>query len=585
MQKMDLKAEKLNFLTTTRFLMQFIDEFKLQYVLFYIGWLFHTIVLIVSPIIFGIMINQVVYYQDIKLFISLGMVFLYVTVFGVILYYLIYEMYAYLWNAVNRQLRLKLFRTLQNLSLTEYNKLKHGETVNMIEFWSVQGVNFLIRNIIHFFNNIFFIVVCLGIILLINWKFALITVVLVPFSVVISYFTGRKVRSNSDKNKEENANYFSWLFEVFHGFTEIRLLGVEKRIKQQFESKQTKINDINAQIAMDNLIAKEGLVNIKNIILLLQYALLAYLAVKNDMSIGIITVLLTFFHLLSDKLTQVVETCMDAQQRISIIQHMKDFLEKETYCKNIEEKMEMQDKVESIQFQNCCFSYGDEMILKDINLTINAGEKIAIVGSSGSGKSTLLNLLLGFHEPTGGNVFVNGKNMKDIKIDSFYKRVSVVFQNVLLFKGNIKNNILMGNGASEKEMVDACINASIYDEISSLDKGFEADVAEAASNFSGGQRQRIGIARAYVKDADMVIFDEATSALDTENEYKIIQAWNRILKNKIGVIVSHRLDVVMSCDSIIMLKEGTILAKGTPLEMAENGDFRALFAIAEGDNS
>lgn len=579
MKNGDSKGVKLNYFTTTKFLLQFITDFKIEYSLFYVGWLFHTIVLVITPIIFGIMVNQIVYYQNLNLFITLGMVFLFVTVFGVILYFLIYEMYAYLWNAVNRQLRLKLFRSLMRLSMTEYNKLKHGETVNMIEFWSIEGVNFLIRNVVHFLNNLVLLIVSIGIIFFINWRFALITIILVPISVTISLHIGKKVRSNSDKNKDMYASYFSWLFELVHAFTEIRFLGAEKKVCTQFEQKQTAINENNTKIAFDNLIAKESLVNIKNIILLAQYVLLAYLAIKNDMTIGTITALLTFFNIVSNTLTEVVERCIDAQKRISKIQQIKDFLDQGNYCDHVQDQVPLQDKVECIEFQNCCFSYGEEAILNDISFTVRKGQKIAVVGNSGSGKSTLLSLLLNFYEPTSGKVLVNGKNMNEINIESFYRHVSVVFQNVLLLKGNIKNNILMGKIDSEEKMIDSCKAAAIYDEISLMEQGFESYVEGAGSNLSGGQRQRIGIARAYVRDADVVVLDEATSALDAENESKIVNEWKRILVNKIGVIVSHRLHVVMNCDYVIMLNSGRICAKGTPLQMMENQEFRDLFGI------
>ena len=577
------KDKKLNYYSTVRFLSSFIKDNKIEYVLFYVGWLFHTLVSVIGPIVFGIMINQIVYYQNIKLFIKIGMVFLFVTIFGVVLYYLIYEMYAYLWNSVNRQLRLKLYSKLQRISMKDYSNLKYGETVNLIEFWSTECVNFLIRNVVHFFNNIILISLCYIVTFLINWKFGLVAVLMVPISITVSHRTGKKIRKNSDINKEDYSRYFSWLFEKIHALSDLRMLGAEDAVVKQLEDKQDEINDKNMQIAMDNQVSKEGLINVKNVILVLQYGLMGYFSIKCGMTIGVVMVLLSFFSIISTNMTQVVDCYMDSQNRISIIQKIKDFIDRPSYDDGIGTKKTLDEKINKIKISDCCFSYGDNEVLKDINLEVESGQVCAIVGDSGSGKSTLLNLLLGFYMPDKGNVLINDIDLREIDLESYYRHLGVVFQNVLLLKGNVRKNIVMEREKSEIEMIEAAKAAEIHNEIMTIENGYDSYVENGGSNFSGGQRQRIGIARAYARNADVIIMDEATSALDADNEEKIVEKWGQIFENKIGITVTHKLGVAMKCNRILMIRNGMIVASGTPQQMVNNADFRELFAIKEGE--
>lgn len=575
-----MKNTKMNFWSATKFIYRFMRDMKLQYMLFYVGWLFHTVVVVITPIIFGVMINQIVYYNNIEKFIQVGMVFLYVTIFGVILYYLIYEMYADVWNGINGNLRRSMFRHLQRLSAEELVRLDHGETVGMIKYWTMECVNFVVRNIVHNINNILKILACIFIIFKISPIFGGITIVLVPLSVTVSLKIGKKIRDNSDKNRDEYGSYLSWLFEVVHGLSDIKLMGAEEKVYDKLDKKLIGINGWKQKIAEENALGNELLVNIKNVILILQYGLLAYFAIHENLTIGTIMVLLTFFNTLSDSLSQVAKSYMDAQYRISIVQKIKDFFEKETMAQEGKSGECVCDHIQRIEFVDCDFSYGESKVLKNVSFSIERGEKVAIVGASGSGKTTLLNMLLGFCSPHRGLVMVNGKMLQDYSTESYYEHVSAVFQQVILLEGTLYDNLGMGEEISEKRLKEVCEAAAIYDEIMGWQDGFATKVEIGGTNFSGGQKQRMGIARAYLRNSDLVIMDEATSALDSEKEERIIAEWGKILKDRMCVMVSHRLNTVLHCDKIIMLKDGEVFEIGTPEEFMEsNKEFKELFAI------
>lgn len=574
-------AYKLNFYRTTKFLWKYIKDLRMRYILFYMGWLFQTIVEIITPIVFGMMINQVVYNNNLTAFIKIGLIYLGITVFGIILYYGLYEMYGVLWNRINRSLRMGMFEQLQKLSANEMTSLNHGETVNMIQFWSSEGVHFMIRNIVHNINNIFRILICVSIIFWVNPVFGFITVLMVPVSVLATFKIGNRVRNNAEKNNDNYSKYISWLFEIASSLSELRLWGAKSEILKKYDEKLKEINRLDAKIEMDNTVGGEVVANIKNFILVIQYVLLAYFAINNDLKVGVITVMLTYFTMLSSSLSRLVTNHMDAQKRIAVIERIYNFLGKES-CDQCGDKYDLEEDINEITFRNCSFRYSSEnpLILDKVNFSIHRGEKVAIVGSSGSGKSTLLNLMLGLYQPVEGNLLLNGTDISKYNPSSLYEHISAVSQQVLLFKGTIRDNLQMGENITETDLVKACQAAGIYEYVLEQEKGFDTVIERRGENLSGGQRQRIGIARAYLRKADLVIMDEATASLDDENEKVILNKWDEVLQGKTCVVVSHRISTVMSCDRVILLKDGKIHAMGTPIELKEHClELRKLFAL------
>lgn len=571
---------RLHFVTTFRFLWQYIKDLKWRYASFYMGWLFHTIVGVVTPVIFGNMINEIIYDNDLRAFIHMSLIFLGITVIGIILYYIIYEMYGSLWNGMNRRLRMGMFEQLQQLEASELSALQHGDTVNMIQFWSNEGVHFMVRNVVHNANNLFSIMLYLVMIFRANPVFGATSVIMVPISVFATFKISSRLRVNSKKNKDRYSKYISWLFEIAESFAELRLWSAEENVLKKYDNRQKEMNRLNAKIEMDNTLGEELLANIKNIVLVVQYGLLAYFAICEDMKMGTITVMLAYFTMLSASLSQFVRYHMDAQKRIAVIEKIRHFFEK----KRIDEgqgKGDLKEKITDITFENCSFGYHSQAtVLEKVNFSIRQGEKVAIVGSSGAGKSTLLNLLLGLYEPVAGKILLNGKDITQYNKSSLYDHVSVVFQQILLFAGTIRENLQMGQAIPEAELTEACEAADILAYVSAQKDGFDAVIENWGSNLSGGQRQRLGIARAYLKESDFVILDEATSALDAGTEGYILEKWNAALHGRTCLVVSHRLSTVMKCDKVILLKAGKIAGIGTPGEMREQcQEFRELFVL------
>jgi subfamily B ATP-binding cassette protein MsbA len=245
------------------------------------------------------------------------------------------------------------------------------------------------------------------------------------------------------------------------------------------------------------------------------------------------------------------------------------------------EAVELKKIEKGIVFKNVNFSYNSTLVLRDINLTADKGQIIAIVGESGAGKSTLLDLIPRFYEPLSGTIEIDGTDINLIKGDSLLEQIAIVSQQTFLFNRSLADNILYGRkDASFEEIEDAAKAANIHDFIIDLPKGYDTIVGEQGVKLSGGQRQRVTIARAILKDAPILILDEATSSLDSESEKLVQEALDNLIKNKTTFVIAHRLSTIRHANRIIVLKSGSIIESGTHDELLEKeGEYKKLYRI------
>lgn len=250
------------------------------------------------------------------------------------------------------------------------------------------------------------------------------------------------------------------------------------------------------------------------------------------------------------------------------------YLDEEPTIKTEEPIQNLEQLQEGIHFSDLHFAYSSsEPVLKNINLHIPKGQKVALVGESGAGKSTLADLVSRFYDPTNGFIAFDDINIKNLPIQNLRQLVGIVSQEPVLFHDSIRNNIIFNTGKSEEEMVEAAKTANAHDFIMQLDNGYETIVGDRGSRLSGGQRQRITIARAVLKDPQILLLDEATSALDTESEKVVQMALEKLMQNRTSLIIAHRLSTVMNCDQIVVLKKGEIVETGTHRELIAQGGY------------
>ena len=243
----------------------------------------------------------------------------------------------------------------------------------------------------------------------------------------------------------------------------------------------------------------------------------------------------------------------------------------------------LNDFKNNIEFKNVNFEYvPNKPVLKNINLTIQKGETLAIVGNSGGGKSSLVNLIPRFYDVKSGSILIDGIDLKDLSLKSLRHNISMVFQDNFLYSGTIKENIMMGNpNATVKELKSAIQSAHLEETINTLPDGLDTALGERGLTLSGGQRQRVAIARAMLRNAPIVILDEATSALDNESEAIVQKAMDNLMQNRTVFIIAHRLSTIKNADRIIVINDGEVVEMGTHEELLEiqNGHYKTLYEM------
>ena len=237
----------------------------------------------------------------------------------------------------------------------------------------------------------------------------------------------------------------------------------------------------------------------------------------------------------------------------------------------------------SIEFKNVNFLYDDAVILKNINLKIEKGKTVALVGSSGAGKSTLADLVPRFHDVSSGEILVDGINIKDYSLHSLRGLISIVTQEPILFNNTIANNIALGmDNATQAEIKEAAKIANAHDFIMKKEEGYNTNIGDRGMKLSGGERQRLTIARAVLKNPPILILDEATSSLDTESERLVQDAINNLMSNRTSIVIAHRLSTIRHANEIIVLQKGEIVERGTHDSLiAQNGFYKRLVDMQE----
>jgi len=587
--------KKLNYFSAIQFLSKYIGRHKRNFIMFYCGWFFDTMLRIIMPILFGIMIDEIVYHQNIDSFLRISLVFVIMSVFSCLLYFLIYAQHQYLMSMYCFDIQRDIFRHYTKCSAEYLVEAKSGDIVTMIQFYARECMHFVIRNIIHIINAILEIGLLVVYIFIISPWIGVLVLVAVPMAVLVNARFGKKIRDYSNEQREMYGTYVSFIYEILTAVRDIRLLGAKRKVNHEIVGHQRKMIDVNIKSGIASITAQNIIDGTNLVIQLVIFTMTAYLVINGDMTIGLLTVVLAYFASLKWRFTQVSESYLDAQNRVGFIQRIYDFMQAPTED-GWKGKNELVVTDGEIKFEGVSFSYcqngnsphgeypSSPSVLQNFNLHIKAGEKFSLCGKSGCGKTTLAYMLIGFYQAQAGEIYIDGQKLPECSLRSIRKNIGMISQDVLLFAGSIKENLLLGKPrANEQELWSALERAGIADFIKTLPEGMDTPIGVGGTGLSGGQKQRISIARIYLKDPKIIIFDEATSSLDDETEQMIHDAWDQVLKGRTSIVVAHRQSAVMLCERTAIMVDGVIAEIGDPLTMEKESDlFRELFVVKEG---
>jgi subfamily B ATP-binding cassette protein MsbA len=482
------------------------------------------------------------------------------------------------WSAMHAiaDIRTKLFSHLQNLSLGFFNRASTGDLIARITN-DTQVLNGIIgSSFASMVKDPVTILCLLGYQLATQPALTLISIVVFPMCIVPIIIYGRKVRKSARAVQEYNAELTNLMHESFTGNRVIKAYNLEDTVSAQFRATTRKYVGQMMRVVRANEIPSQlmeffGAVGVALVFLYIQHSMQFLPKDQQPQESDFLTFVLTIVMIYPPiksltRLHNQLHQARAASERVFQLLALKNSVPEPAAP-----KMLHADKAD-IVFENLDFNYGEKPVLRSINLTVKAGQLVALVGASGSGKTTLANLLLRFYDPVHGVVKIGGVDLRDVSTRDLRNQIAVVAQENILFNDTIRRNIELGRlGATNEQIIAAAKHAYACDFITQKPEGFDAVIGEKGVSLSGGQRQRLAIARAVLKNAPILVLDEALSALDSESERIVQNALDELMKGRTTICIAHRLSTIFHADMIVVLDQGRIVETGRHAELIQHG--------------
>ncbi len=491
---------------------------------------------------------------------------------------------AFVQQSVIRKFRNELFAKYQRLSLDYFHRRRTGQIISRV----TNDVVVLNESIDIGFNRLVTDLLMAGVLfsflIILSWKLTLLAMVVLPIVFGFIWFVGNKLRKYSERSQEKMADVNSVLEESITNMRVVKAFAMEKfelkkffaATKDYFRSllRMTRIRHLASPIN-DMLATAAG-------VMILLYAGRQIISGSGEIDAGdFMTFIFAMFTMIRPvkSLTQIH---VKLQEGLAAAERIFEVIDADEKIVDRPDSKTMTKFNHSISYEAVSFSYNEtEQVLDNVSFTVNSGEVVAVVGPSGAGKSTLLDLLPRFYQPQSGIISIDGIDIRQIKLASLRNLMGIVTQETLLFNDTIANNIAYGlEDIGRQEIIEAAKMANAHQFIEEFAKGYESEVGNRGVMLSGGQRQRLAIARALLKNPQILIFDEATSALDTESELLVQQAIDRLMSGRTVLVIAHRLSTIKHADRIIVIDDGRIVESGNHSDLLSNdGLYNRLYSL------
>jgi len=484
-------------------------------------------------------------------------------------------------NGVVRDLRNKMYNKSMSLPLTYYSGERKGDLMSRMSS-DVQEIEWSIMQTLEMvFREPLTIVILFTIMLVISAKLTFYILILLPIAGIIIALLGKSLKNASRNSKETLGSLISVIEESLGSLKVIKAFGAESFMKKKFEELNQSYFKQNVKVYRKTDLSSPLTEIIVTGILMVILFLGGKMVFEGELTGASF---ITYFALASQlvpPLKQLTTAYNNIQKGIASEERIDKILLAEESIKDAAGARELKGFNSGISYKNVSFAYhkGDKgYVLKNIQLEIKKGKTIALVGQSGSGKTTLADMLPRFYDCEEGQISIDGINIKELSIKSLRERIAVVTQESILFNDTIANNIAFGrNDISQEEIERAAKIANAHDFIVTMPGGYQSNIGDRGGNLSGGQRQRLSIARAVLRNPDILILDEATSALDTESEKLVQDALSRLMKDRTSLVIAHRLSTIANADEIMVMEQGQIIERGNHKELlALNGVYKKL---------
>lgn len=480
---------------------------------------------------------------------------------------------AYIGQDTIRRFREKMVANLLNLDMDFFNEFRTGELISRTTN-DIDRIRSIVSSMIPELTREFITIIgLLCVVIYQSPKLAFFALVVMPVAIYPISRLAKRMKKISKQSQEKTSDITSALSEIFTNIEIIKANNAQEYEHSRFVDENNKFFRLNLKSVKIEQLVSPLMETIGSIGVAAVIIIGGKDVIDGHINMGAFFSFLTALFMLYTPLKRIVNIYNKMQDAIAASERTFFLMDKVSQIKDGEK--ELNEEINLIKFNDVRLSYGDKEVLKGINLEANKSEFIALVGSSGGGKSSLMNLLMRFYDVNGGEILINGINLKDIKIHSLRQNIGLVTQRVYIFNDTVAKNVAYGREFNEDAVINALKLANAYEFVSKLDNGINTILNEFGTNLSGGQRQRIAIARALYQNPQILIFDEATSALDNESEKEITKAINNLRSKKIIFVIAHRLSTVENADKIAVLSDGKIIDSGSDEELSKRNEIYA----------
>ena len=483
-------------------------------------------------------------------------------------------------NGVVHDMRMDLHKKVISLPLPFFTEKRKGDitarmTSDLVEIeWSIMS------SLEMLFKDPLNIVVYLATLVFISPQLTTFVILLLPVTGLIIGVIGRSLKKSSDRGQSKMGDLLSIIDENISGLRIIKGFNAESHINKNFEKDSNEYKSIMTKLLRKKDLSSPMSEFLSTIVMVIVMWFGGQLVLNADGGLNaqeFIGYILIFSQIIPPAKSLTTSYYL-IQKGSASAQRVYEILDAENEIVDVANPKQIKLLNNQIEFNNLSFSYEKQTVLKDINFSIGKGKMIALVGQSGSGKSTLADLLARFYDIKQGEILIDNNNIKEIALHDLRALMGIVSQESILFNDTIFNNIRLGNtNASEQAVIEAAKIANAHDFILETENGYGTNIGDRGNKLSGGQKQRLSIARAILKNPEILILDEATSSLDTESERLVQDALDKLMHSRTSLVIAHRLSTIQNADEILLLDKGCIIERGTHQElMAQNGHYKKL---------